>query len=151
MLEAAFDYLEANQVLVDVPELERCFRHPSKGGWPFSDRAHGWPISDCTAEGLKACLAIEAVTGCGVCFHCVRGHYNVCQDWHHLGLTIAGALAELAVVPAASLVSLPDTPPDLKVLRGEFRDNDQDLELTAWIDTKHGHLPRRIEVLEKAK
>ncbi|HEY6078531.1 MAG TPA: terpene cyclase/mutase family protein [Polyangiaceae bacterium] len=63
MLAAAFDYLEANQVLVDVPELERCFRHPSKGGWPFSDRAHGWPISDCTAEGLKACLAIETVTG----------------------------------------------------------------------------------------
>src|SRR5436190_3710286 len=54
-------------------------------------------------------VAIEAVTGCGVCFHCVRGHYNVCQDWHHLGLTIAGALAELAVVPAASLVSLPDS------------------------------------------
>src|SRR6185295_17918121 len=62
-LDAAFGYLEANQVLEDVPERERCFRHASRGGWPFSSRAHGWPISDCTAEGLKACLAIEAVTG----------------------------------------------------------------------------------------
>lgn len=63
LLDAAFGYLEANQVLQDVPERERCFRHASRGGWPFSTRDHGWPISDCTAEGLKACLAIEAVTG----------------------------------------------------------------------------------------
>jgi squalene/oxidosqualene cyclase-like protein len=63
ILEAAFTYIEANQVLEDVKEPDRCFRHASKGGWPFSDRAHGWPISDCTAEGLKACLAIEAATG----------------------------------------------------------------------------------------
>jgi len=63
VLDSAFAYLEANQVLEDVPERERCFRHASKGGWPFSSRAHGWPISDCTAEGLKACLAIEAATG----------------------------------------------------------------------------------------
>ena len=63
LLDAAFAYLEANQVLENVPERERCFRHASKGGWPFSSRAHGWPISDCTAEGLKACLAIEAITG----------------------------------------------------------------------------------------
>jgi len=62
-LDSAFGYLEANQVLEDVPERELCFRHASKGGWPFSSRAHGWPISDCTAEGLKACLAIEAATG----------------------------------------------------------------------------------------
>lgn len=24
-----------------------------QGGWPFSTAAHGWPISDCTGEGLK--------------------------------------------------------------------------------------------------
>jgi squalene/oxidosqualene cyclase-like protein len=63
MLQSAFGYLEANQVLEDVPERELCFRHPSRGGWPFSSRDHGWPISDCTAEGLKACLAIETITG----------------------------------------------------------------------------------------
>jgi squalene/oxidosqualene cyclase-like protein len=63
MLGHAFTYIEANQVLTDVNDPDGCYRHASRGGWPFSDRAHGWPISDCTAEGLKACLAIEAVTG----------------------------------------------------------------------------------------
>lgn len=62
-LERAYEYIEKNQVLQDVQHPERCFRHPSKGGWPFSDLPHGWPISDCTAEGLKACLALEPVLG----------------------------------------------------------------------------------------
>lgn len=31
------------------------------GGWPFSTAAHGWPISDCTAEGVKALLASARV------------------------------------------------------------------------------------------
>src|SRR5262245_60490877 len=53
-------------------------------------------------------VAIEAVTGCSECFHCLRGNYNLCQDWHHIGLTIAGALAEFAVVPATSLMPLPE-------------------------------------------
>jgi squalene cyclase len=35
---------------------QRYYRHVSEGGWPFSTAAHGWPISDCTAEGLKAVL-----------------------------------------------------------------------------------------------
>lgn len=35
------------------------YRHISKGGWPFSTRDHGWPISDCTAEGIKATFAIH--------------------------------------------------------------------------------------------
>jgi hypothetical protein len=35
------------------------FRHVSKGGWPFSTSAHGWPIADCTAEGLKAVLGLQ--------------------------------------------------------------------------------------------
>ena len=52
-------------------------------------------------------VGIEAVTGCGRCHVCVRGHYNLCQDWHHIGLTCAGVLAELAVIPATSLLPLP--------------------------------------------
>jgi 2-desacetyl-2-hydroxyethyl bacteriochlorophyllide A dehydrogenase len=54
-------------------------------------------------------VGIEAVWGCGHCYHCVRGNYNLCQDWHHIGLTRAGALAEYLVVPATSLLSLPDS------------------------------------------
>src|SRR6185436_8052777 len=41
--------------------MEKGYRHRSRGGWPFSTRAHGWPISDCTAEGLKASLQLEKV------------------------------------------------------------------------------------------
>ncbi|NRD42969.1 2,3-oxidosqualene cyclase [Corallococcus exiguus] len=58
-LERAGRFLEAQQVLEDSPDAERHHRHPSRGGWPFSTRAHGWPISDCTAEALKACLLLE--------------------------------------------------------------------------------------------
>ena len=34
------------------------YRHISEGGWPFSTSAHGWPISDCTSEGLKATICL---------------------------------------------------------------------------------------------
>ncbi|BAQ18542.1 terpene cyclase/mutase family protein [Methyloceanibacter caenitepidi] len=61
MLELAHAYIEANQVLEDTPDRERYFRDPSQGGWPFSNRTHGWPISDCTAEGLKAAIALRAI------------------------------------------------------------------------------------------
>lgn len=42
------------KVLEDCPgNLDFWYRHISKGAWPFSTADHGWPISDCTAEGLK--------------------------------------------------------------------------------------------------
>ncbi len=59
MLDGAARFLELNQVLEDSPDWQRFHRHPSRGGWPFSTRDHGWPISDCTAEGLKASLLLE--------------------------------------------------------------------------------------------
>jgi len=57
-LHAAHRFIEANQVQADVPDRLRSYRDRSTGGWPFSTRAHGWPISDCTAEGLKASLLL---------------------------------------------------------------------------------------------
>jgi 2-desacetyl-2-hydroxyethyl bacteriochlorophyllide A dehydrogenase len=53
-------------------------------------------------------VAMEGVSGCGGCFHCMRGNYNLCPDWHHIGLTRAGALAEFVTVPVSSLLPLPD-------------------------------------------
>ena len=32
------------------------FRHPNEGGWPFSTVEHGWPITDCTADGIKTII-----------------------------------------------------------------------------------------------
>jgi len=40
----------------------RYYRHLSEGGWPFSTSAHGWPISDCTGEGLKGVLCLLRAT-----------------------------------------------------------------------------------------
>ena len=58
-LQRAHAFVVDNQVLEDLPDCQRYYRHPCRGGWPFSDRAHGWPITDCTAEGLTAALMLE--------------------------------------------------------------------------------------------
>ncbi|XP_059453133.1 cycloartenol synthase 2 isoform X2 [Corylus avellana] len=53
-LEKAHMYIKKSQVQEDCPgDLDFWYRHISKGAWPFSTADHGWPISDCTAEGLK--------------------------------------------------------------------------------------------------
>lgn len=54
-----YTYLKRTQIAKDEENRERYFRHISKGGWPFSTAAHGWPISDCTSEGLKAVLTLH--------------------------------------------------------------------------------------------
>ena len=59
VVTGAHGFLDRSQVREDVPDRERSFRDPSRGGWPFSTRPHGWPITDCTAEGIKASLALE--------------------------------------------------------------------------------------------
>ena len=50
-LSPAYQYESCNS-------RDKFYRHVSKGGWPFSTSAHGWPISDCTGEGLKGVLAL---------------------------------------------------------------------------------------------
>ncbi len=57
-LSRARDYIDISQVREDVPNNDKYYRHISKGAWPFSTRDHGWPISDCTSEGLKAALLL---------------------------------------------------------------------------------------------
>ena len=58
-MSKAHAFLERNQIRENVKEHERWYRHISKGGWPFSTAAHGWPISDCTAESLTAVLRLQ--------------------------------------------------------------------------------------------
>ncbi|KAI7837939.1 hypothetical protein COHA_008245 [Chlorella ohadii] len=58
-LKRAHDYVEQSQVIEEAQApLSEYYRHISKGAWPFSSRDHGWPISDCSSEGLKAALAL---------------------------------------------------------------------------------------------
>lgn len=49
-------FIDDNQVQVEVRDHAKFYRHDSVGGWPFSNKAHGWPITDCSAEGSKAML-----------------------------------------------------------------------------------------------
>ncbi len=53
-------------------------------------------------------VAINANIGCGHCEVCLAGRDNMCEDWHLLGETIHGTLAEYVVVPARNLLALPD-------------------------------------------
>lgn len=59
VVEKAYNYVDISQVREDVNQLSTTYRHISNGGWPFSTNDHGWPISDCTAEGIKATLALH--------------------------------------------------------------------------------------------
>ncbi len=58
LCKKAWRYLNNTQIRTDEEQCNRFFRHVSKGGWPFSTSAHGWPISDCTGEALKAVLLL---------------------------------------------------------------------------------------------
>lgn len=60
-IQKAYSYFDRSQIKDDEENREHWYRHISKGGWPFSSAAHGWPISDCTAEGLKSVLAVHKV------------------------------------------------------------------------------------------
>jgi len=46
--------------------LSEFYRHVSKGAWPFSTADHGWPISDCSSEGLKAALTLAGLPAASV-------------------------------------------------------------------------------------
>jgi NADPH:quinone reductase-like Zn-dependent oxidoreductase len=54
-------------------------------------------------------VVIDGNIGCGVCPACLAGQDNLCYEWHLLGETIRGTLAEYVVVPARNVLKLPDT------------------------------------------
>ena len=61
-LRKAHSYVHNSQVVEEAEApLSTYYRHISKGAWPFSTRDHGWPISDCSSEGLKAALILAGL------------------------------------------------------------------------------------------
>ncbi|CAL9025347.1 unnamed protein product [Prunus brigantina] len=62
-LRKAHDFIKASQVK-DNPSgnFTAMYRHISKGAWTFSIPDHGWQVSDCTAEGLKAALLLSQMS-----------------------------------------------------------------------------------------
>lgn len=53
-------------------------------------------------------VVIDGNIGCGTCEACLSGLDNLCRDWHLLGETIHGTLAEFVVVPARNLLQMPE-------------------------------------------
>ncbi len=64
------------------------------------------PCVDSFAIGDR--VVIDGNIGCGLCDACLAGKDNLCHDWHLLGETIHGTLAEYVTVPARNLLKLPD-------------------------------------------
>ncbi|KAK4743658.1 hypothetical protein SAY87_009970 [Trapa incisa] len=57
VLKKGHEFLKKSQVDRDPSgDFRKMFRHISKGSWTFSDKDHGWQVSDCTAESLKCIL-----------------------------------------------------------------------------------------------
>jgi lanosterol synthase len=53
-------FLRRTQLAEELPPGGQGDRDPVAGGWCFSDGAHRWPVSDCTAEAVSALLAVHA-------------------------------------------------------------------------------------------
>ncbi len=52
-------FIDLSQIKAEHSTHADFFRHPMIGSWPFSTAEQGWPVADCTAEGLSAALAIH--------------------------------------------------------------------------------------------
>ncbi len=58
-LAKSYQFIDLSQIKAEHSTHAEFFRHPMIGSWPFSTAEQGWPVADCTAEGLSATLAIH--------------------------------------------------------------------------------------------
>nr|QQR13797.1 oxidosqualene cyclase 6 [Iris tectorum] len=58
ILEKAHSFIKETQILEDLP-ADICYRHITKGAWPFSTKDNGYTVADCTAEALKAAILLS--------------------------------------------------------------------------------------------
>ena len=58
-IDNSYQFIDSQQILAQHETHSEFFRHPMIGSWPFSTAEQGWPVADCTAEGLSATLAIH--------------------------------------------------------------------------------------------
>lgn len=59
MLAKALGFLESQQIREDCVDANICYRQRRKGGWAFSNKDQGYPVSDCVAEALKAVILLQ--------------------------------------------------------------------------------------------
>lgn len=88
------------------PGLKLTYPHISGADGAGEVETVGEGVSEFT---LSDRVVIDANIGCGVCNACLAGRDNLCSDWHLLGETIHGTLAEYVVVPACNLLKIPDS------------------------------------------
>ena len=55
----SYSFIDDSQIKAEHSTHGEFFRHPMIGSWPFSTAEQGWPVADCTAEGLLATLTIH--------------------------------------------------------------------------------------------
>jgi cycloartenol synthase len=84
-------FLDASQCRFDPDDGEKFYKHISKGSWPFSTLDNGWPVSDCSAEGLRAVLDVQSanlkdITPIGLdrledCVNLILSYQNTREHW----------------------------------------------------------------------
>lgn len=55
-LQRALSFLKVSQLTEDAVQD---YRHPRKGGWPFSTKEQGYIVADCTAEALRSVILLQ--------------------------------------------------------------------------------------------
>lgn len=63
MLTKALEFLDDQQIRDNVPDMEKCYRHPRKGAWAFSNKIQGYAVSDCLSEALKSVILLQKTPG----------------------------------------------------------------------------------------
>lgn len=56
MSENIYRWMDDQQIKTEIPNRKDFDRSIRKGGWAFSTSDQGWPITDCTAEGIKTSI-----------------------------------------------------------------------------------------------
>lgn len=77
-LKKMFSFVDAMQVREEVRDRAEFYRHPSVCGWPFSTVEHGWPITDCSSEGMKTALLLQNSS-------LLRDEITPLEDWRLKG------------------------------------------------------------------
>jgi lanosterol synthase len=57
------DWLDKCQIRHNPKWHKEGYRQSSKGAWPFSTPQQSYTVSDCTAEGMKAVMALQSLPG----------------------------------------------------------------------------------------
>ncbi|KAJ9134279.1 Terpene cyclase/mutase family member [Pleurostoma richardsiae] len=63
MLTKALEFLDDQQIRENVEDQDKCYRHPRKGAWAFSNKYQGYAVSDCVSEALKAVIHLQKTPG----------------------------------------------------------------------------------------